>query len=376
MSNIAFFLTTTGWGGLEMNVLKMALGLSDIKYAVSLFSTKGSRLSEESKGKIDSLIQIDTPRKYFGFKDAKKIAAILKKKNINTIIVNDNRDIDVISWVKRLYYKDLKVIFHQQMQIGINKKDFIHTQRFKTINHWISPLNWLKVQIGENTKYPVDRVHVIPLCADVKRYTNRKYTKEEARNKLGLNADKKLLGIIGRIDPKKGQGFVIKAFEQLIHTHNNIDLLVFGSATINDQACVEYEKEIKKYVVDNKLSKRVHFKEFSAETELFYNAIDIFTIATESETFGMVTVEAMLSEIPIIAANTGGSPEILNEGELGRLYKYENIDHYVEQVNWILDNTAKANEMASNAKNKAMHEYSHLNEMTRIAEVIEMDNKA
>ena len=375
MSNIAFFITTTGWGGLEMNVLKMALGLSELKYNVNLFSTKGSRISNEAEGKLSSLIKIVTPNKYFDFRAARRISKLLKERNIDTIIVNDNRDLDVISWVKRLFFKDLKVIFHQQMQIGINKKDFIHTQRFNTINYWISPLNWLKVQIGENTKYPLDRVKVIPLCADVKRYTNRKYTREEALNKLGLSPKGSMLGIIGRIDPKKGQGFVIEAFKELIKTRDDIDLLVFGSATINDTDCVVYEKEINEYVIKNKLSERVHFRAFSADTELFYNSVDIFTIATESETFGMVTIEAMLSEIPIIAANTGGSPEILNEGELGRLYDYENIESYCQQVDWILKHPQKAKEMASKAKDKAMNEYSHLNEMTRIVEVVELAKK-
>ena len=372
MSNIAFFITTTGWGGLEMNVRKMALGLSELKYDVTLITCENSKLYKESEGKIPSLFQIKIPRKYFDFGAARKISKLLKEKNIETIIVNDNRDLDVISWVKRLFFKDLKVIYHQQMQIGIDKKDFIHTRRFKTINYWVSPLNWLKVQIGENTKYPLERVKIIPLCADVNRYTKRKYSKAEALKKLGISQQGTLLGIIGRIDPKKGQGFVIEAFKELIKDRDDIDLLVFGSATINDTDCVVYEKEINEYVLKNNLSDRIHFREFSADTELFYNAVDIFTIATESETFGMVTIEAMLSELSIIAANTGGSPEILNQGELGRLYEYGKIESYKLQVNWILTNTEKAKEMAKNAKVKAMTEYSHLNEMTRLAEVIEL----
>ncbi|MGY8976988.1 MAG: glycosyltransferase [Cytophagales bacterium] len=36
------------------------------------------------------------------------------------------------------------------------------------------------------------------------------------------------------------------------------------------------------------------------DVSVFYNAIDIFALASHSETFGMVTIEAMLSKLPII----------------------------------------------------------------------------
>ncbi len=375
MQNIAFFITTTGWGGLEMNVLKMALGMAELDYNVSLITAFGSRIATEAEGKVPSLITINPTKKYFDFKAAKQIANLLKKENITTLIVNDNRDLDVISWVKRIHYSKLKIIYHQQMQIGINKKDLLHTQRFKTINYWISPLNWLRDEIGKNTRYPVEKVKIIPLCADIKRYSTRKYSKEEALKKLGIAPKGKLIGIIGRISPKKGQGFVIEAFKETLKTHSNLELLVFGSATINDPECQAYEKDIKAFVKENKLENSIHFREFSAETELFYNSVDIFTIASESETFGMVTIEAMLSELPIIAANTGGSPEILNEGKLGRLYNYESINSYIEQIDWILSHNEESLLMAKNAKEKALTEYSHKNEMTKISEVIELANK-
>lgn len=372
MAKLAFFITTTGWGGLEMNVLKMALGMQDKGYQVSLITGNNSRLGAEAEGKLASLIKIPVPRKYFDFTAAKKIAGILKANQIESLIVNDNRDIDVISWTKRLFFPKLKVIYHQQMQIGINKRDFLHTFRYNSINYWISPLNWLKEEIGKNTRYPLDRVKIIPLCADVERYTNRKYTKSEALAKLQLEPKATLIGIIGRISPKKGQGFVIKAIESLLKKNVAVELLVFGSATINDTECQAYEQEIKQYVHDHKLGEKIHFRDFSADTESFYNAVDIFTIASESETFGMVTIEAMLSELPIIAADTGGSPEILNHGELGRLYRYDQIDSFCEQVEWILQHPDKIKTMSANAKQKAIVEYSHLNEMSRLAEVVEL----
>jgi len=65
----------------------------------------------------------------------------LKTKDIQTLMVFDNKDLDVIAWTKKIFFKELKVIYQQQMQIGVNKRDFIHDFSFKAINYWISPLS-------------------------------------------------------------------------------------------------------------------------------------------------------------------------------------------------------------------------------------------
>ena len=44
-------------------------------------------------------------------------------------------------------------------------------------------------------------------------------------------------------------------------------------------------------------------------------------MATKSETFGMVTIEALASGVPVIGSNAGGTPEILEKGKLGILFE-------------------------------------------------------
>lgn len=371
MANIAILITTTGWGGLEMNVLKLAIGLSELNHSVTLLTASNSKLFKESEGKITDLIEIKAPKKYFDFKMAKQLGGILKLKNTDAVIIPDNRDLDVIAWTKRIYYKKLKVFYHQNMQIGINKRDIIHTWRFYAIDIWITPLEWLKTEVENNTRFPSKKIRIIPIGTQVERFIKNSLSKTEARKKLSIETQNPLIGIIGRISEKKGQEFVIKAISELQEKGIKVDLLIFGSATINDPECQAYEKRIKKLVQDKNISQYIHFREFSPEIELFYSSVDIFTIASESETYGMVTIEAMLSELPIIAANTGGSPEILENGKLGKLYDFNNLKDYTEQVKWILKNPKDMKRMASMAKDKALSEYSHLTEIQRISQLIE-----
>lgn len=369
MQKIAFFITSTGWGGLEMNTLKLVEWLSIRKWQIELFTTKNSKTYEGAVKNGFTIHALDRPKKYFDFKTAKKLASLLKEKEIKTICVFDNRDIDVIAIAKRFYYKELKIIYQQHMQIGVNKKDLIHTLRYRSIDYWLTPLNCLKDEVIQKTHFPLERIKVIPLGVEIEKFITRKYSKEEARKKLNITTDKTLIGIIGRISPKKGQDLLIHGLLELKQKNIEAEVLIFGSPTIDDPVCQQYDKEIKNFTQSNQLDKLVHFKEHSDDIHLFYNAIDIFVLASEGETYGMVTIEAMLSDIPVIATKSSGTPEILNFGELGLLFKHNDIPGFVECVEWILNNPDAARTMAAKAQTTAINKFSHLAEIEQIEKV-------
>ena len=204
---IAFMMTSTGWGGLEMNVLKIARSLTQFDYNITLITQEGSPLHLKGKDSFNEIIILLKTRKYFEFRLAFRISKSLREKGIKILIVFDNSDLDVIAWAKHLFFKGLKVIYQQQMQIGINKRDLIHDFRFKMINYWITPLQYLKNEVLEKTNVPADKIKVIPLCTETSRYLDRKHSKLEARQALNILPKALLLGIIGRITRKKGQLF-------------------------------------------------------------------------------------------------------------------------------------------------------------------------
>ena len=350
-------ITSTGWGGLEMNILKIAKLLSKRNYNITLITKEESTIYTKGKDVFSDVVLLNNVKKYFDFKSAIKISNALKQRDIKTILVFDNKDIDVIAWAKKLFFNNLNIIYQQQMQIGINKKDFLHTIRYKTIDVWISPLEYLKEEIKHRTNYPVERVEIIPLCTDINKFTNRKYTKEQALKKLNITLKLPLVGIIGRISEKKGQKFLVESLIKLRKENINFELLIFGSPTVNDTESQEYYKQLLKLVKDNDLENIVHLVEYREDVSLFYNAVDLFILASHSETFGMVTIEAMLSNIPILGTKSGGTSDILEYGKLGALYEYENYDEFKEKIIWFLSNTDEAIKIAKQAQNIAITKY-------------------
>lgn len=63
----------------------------------------------------------------------------------------------------------------------------------------------------------------------------------------------------------------------------------------------------------------VIFARYRSDVRTFYPLMDIFALASAYEAFGLVLVEAMFADVPIIATEVGGNPFVLDSGRCGAL---------------------------------------------------------
>lgn len=368
---IGFVLTSSSWGGLEMNVLKLAKLLVAKDYNLNIFLIKNSRIAQEISQTNINVHYIEPHLKYFDIQRAFKFSRLLRNLSIKNLIAFDNRDLDFIFFAKLFFRHKINVIYQQHMQIGIKKKDVFHTIRYSAINYWLTPLELLKKEIERQTRFNLTKVKVVPLGTDIQKFITNKYSKNEAREKLDIKNSSFIIGIIGRIDPKKGQLFLVKAIRKLRDQFPQVELLIVGEPTYKDQMSVTYLKQIEDYIILHQLSDYIHMRGFTNDVNLFYNAIDLFALASENETYGMVTIESLLSGVPVVATNSAGTPELLNYGEFGHLYKPFDLDAFCIAVAEIIINTERTALMAKMGKQEAIKKYSQELECARIQELIE-----
>jgi glycosyltransferase involved in cell wall biosynthesis len=59
---------------------------------------------------------------------------------------------------------------------------------------------------------------------------------------------------------------------------------------------------------------------------------DVFLLPSSSESFGLVALEAMSAEVPVVASNVGGLPEVVEHGVTGYLHDPGHVDGFVGSV--------------------------------------------
>ena len=138
------------------------------------------------------------------------------------------------------------------------------------------------------------------------------------------------LGVVSRMESIKGMDLVVPAFALLAERYSNIRLLVVG-----DGELLPFMKE---QVEHEKLSDRVTFvgRQGQSELQYFYDKIDILCMPSRSEGFGLTAIEGMARGCVVVAANTGGLPEVVKDGKVGMLHEKENIASMVDSTSLLI----------------------------------------
>jgi len=157
------------------------------------------------------------------------------------------------------------------------------------------------------------------------------------REKLDLREDDIILGMVGRVCPEKGQMEVLEAFALLKNEFPALKLLVAGE--IKDK---KYFLKLEKKVEDLSLQEDVLFTGRMEHILSVIHTMDILIVASRSESFGRVIIEAMSVKTPVVAVRSGGIPEIIEDGINGFLLPSNDPGDLISGVQPLLENRDKA----------------------------------
>lgn len=363
----AFLLTHDSLGGLELNILKYAKYLKSINVPVILILSYDSAPYKWAVKESLPFKTISKPRKYFSIIESYKLYSILKDENICEVLLSTSQDLDLYCWAFISPHNCSRpfLTYYQQMQIGVVKKNFYQKWRFSFIHHWISPLPFLKLEVLEKTTISNDIISVHPLSMDTDSFCKSllKYNQIDLKKSFGLEDNTFVFGIIGRIDPGKGQLQVLNAFFNLLKSSSvdsKLHLFIVGSATLNDVNAQVYENKLLDFIKTNKLNECVTLIKHTPTPEMFYKLFDVLIVASIKETFGMVTVEGLLSNLTIIGASTGGTKEILENGKLGLLYDPISTDDLTEKMKAVAINNMTCKSQLNEENLKKFYSFEQL----------------
>jgi glycosyltransferase involved in cell wall biosynthesis len=130
------------------------------------------------------------------------------------------------------------------------------------------------------------------------------------RAKNRIREDAQLLLYVGRVAHEKNIDFLISMFRLVADRSDAAELLIAGEGPAL--------RSLQKQAEQAGLSERIHFVGYlDRNTELLecYQHSDIFVFASETETQGLVLLEAMAAGLPVISCASMGSLDVLRDGE-------------------------------------------------------------
>ena len=365
-SKLAFLCSSQSWGGLEMNHAKSAKWMQELGYDVTLFCIEKTAIEQFAQELNVPIHHIHPHKKYYDFKRAKELSSVLKANNYTHLIIRSTSDMSITATVKSKLGKQIHTSYFQAMQLGVKKKNLLHTLRFNYIDLWVCPLNWLKDQVQTMTRFKNECV-VLHSGIELEKF-NTIYSKEKAREILNLPQDALLFGLIGRFDPQKGQLLLLQAMEQT--KNSNYQIVLLGEPTLNEGNI--YYDEMLSVISHPNIKDRVHVRPFMKDVAVFFNAVDWFVMATKAETFGMVTVESLACGTPVLGSNAGGTPEILNNESGGKLFTTQDSKSLAKAIDEIINHNIHFD---PNSLRKIAEDFDHRVECQMIEKHLQLSKK-
>ncbi len=325
-----FFVPLDGFGGLEIQTILRAKDSLDFDiepFVITKPKTRSEKFARENHLRCYSLSKKSS---LFNPIYSYKLSRFLDSHSIDLCIVPKSNLLGTAVLAKKLSKRKPKIIFYQQMQSGINKKDIYHNWIYKNLDGVIVLTKAMKKMLEETTNIEPSKVFVCPYGVDWKKFEQYHNKKVEIRQKFNLPLDSFIIGCVGRIEQLKGQLDLLDAFHKANIT--NSDLVFVGNIDSQD-----YFNALREKIAEYKLSSKVHIINFTYEIPKIMNSFDLFVMPSHSETFGLVAIEAMASRLPVIATNSGGVPEIVEHGRNGLLFEPKNSVQLAEFIRKIYE---------------------------------------
>ena len=156
-----------------------------------------------------------------------------------------------------------------------------------------------------------DKVEVIHHGTDVDAFAQTTAPARTVRRELGIPEDFLTVGMAGRLAPEKGHFILLEAIARLGDRYP-LRCVIVGDGP--------FEAEIRARVQQLGLEDRVLFTGFRPDVNNVMNALDVLTLpSTWKEPCAAVVQQAMALSKPVIGTDTGGTPEMIVEGETGLL---------------------------------------------------------
>jgi len=121
---------------------------------------------------------------------------------------------------------------------------------------------------------------------------------------------------VGIITKNKNQIEALRAAKILINKYGIKNFKIYFTGGYSDV----YYKELDNFIKKNNLEENTFFTGYIDKLSNYRKKMDVALVCSKKEAFGLVTVEAMISNMPVIGANTGGTRELIDDDKTGYLY--------------------------------------------------------
>ena len=336
---ILHFITTIERGGAENHLQSIIEKQISNNYSILVIYLKG-------KPYWQSFFE-DNGVRVFKYKSIFQLISIIEKYNIQ--ILHAHLQVpEILSSITHLIFPKFKLVFSRHndaysrfLPKGLNPifYQIISKRASKIICISKNVYDFCKNNLGLNKEklqiiyYGISRETYAPSNIDDTQF--KKLSKEFELK------DEFIIGTVARLHPQKSLHTLINAFKTFLKQVPNSKLFIVGEGHL--------ESELKSLASNLGIIDKVIFTGKRSEIPVFYKIFDVFVLSSIYEGLGLVLLEAMAAEKPIIGTNAGAIPDIISN--CGAIVETENPNAISQELIELYENPDLVQQMTKKGVN-------------------------
>jgi glycosyltransferase involved in cell wall biosynthesis len=210
----------------------------------------------------------------------------------------------------------------------------------------------LEAQAVRDWKIPDSKILKLGMAVEHDEVTGG--DRSRFRGDLNITESSPVIGHLATLDLNKGTNDLVLAVARLNESrpaHDPIFLILAGPSS----------PDFERFLDEQPTASWPWLKRLGslplADRADFFAAIDVFSMPSRTDSFGIVFLEAWANSLPVVAAAAGGVPDVVRDGEAGYLVPFGDLDRLSKALGGLVDDPAKARNLGE--VGRSLVEYGH-----------------
>ena len=336
-------------GGIETHLYEVACRLNSDEFLPSICVLKGGGTLERRLESKDIAVYDLCKREGIDLAIVLKLRKLLLEKGIRILHTN-NYSAWLYGVLAALGIRSLKHVHAEHAIIDIKRRARIERLLSYFTDSIVCVSGGVRDYMMNYQKITPRRLTVIYNGIDTDRFSRNPETRKEYRKQLGISDGSPVVGIIARLNPIKDHATLLKAFSKVSQTLPDAVLLIVGGGEMED-ALVSQASALN-------ITEKVIFLGERNDIPGLLNVIDVFVLSSLSEAHNVSLLEAMSSELPVVATRVGGNTEIVDENVTGFLVPPKDSDTLAVKIMDIIVTEEHKNNMGAKGRAKVLEKFT------------------
>jgi len=341
--------SSCGWGGQEIRILTESQGLLRRGHDVRIVCPREAPICEAAGRRGIPVEALPIQRR--NVRGLRAVRRWLKSNEFDVINTHSSTDSWLFAVAARFFGPEAAIVRTRHISVTVARDPFTRWLYTRGANMIVTTGERLRKALIDHNGFRGDRLLSVPTGIDTDHFVPG--DKQHARRKLGLPADKTIVGVVATLRNGKGHGYLLDAIRRL--GRDDVHVLIVGHGPMRPQ--------IDDQIARLGLNDRVALPGNQEDVAPWLQAMDVFTLPSHAnEGVPQSIMQAMSCGLPVVATPVGSIEEAVAHNQTGLIVPAEDSHALAEALKTLIDHQPLCRRFGSEGRRVAVARFG-LNRM-------------